>query len=325
MNHFQCFKQSSKKNLPHHYNLALLYQAYKEKYPTNPINRRAYAEIFQCYNIKIKQPKKDICCTCDKLQMQLKMARSEDEKAKLKQDLAKHHQRADKGYRAKHEDKNSSKSDLKMKTVCFDLQQCLPTPDLQSGEAFYKRWTFNLTVHDCDDAQAFCYLWFESLAKRGGNVIGSCIIHYLTKNLDSSVSHIIMYSDSCGGQNKNSYVSAALLTALEKCENLAIIDHKFLLPGHTRMEADTDHSLIERKKKKCNLKLEHPHDWAQLIRLVGKKKPFVVHEMEHPEFFNFAGFYSKSLVNRKQNTIGGKLNWREVRWLRYIKGNRSLV
>lgn len=82
--------------------------------------------------------------------------------------------RADEGYLAKNADKSSSKSNPLKKTICFDLQQCLPTPDLQSGETFYKRqlWTYNLTVHDCDSGQAFCYLWYESVAKRGGNDIG---------------------------------------------------------------------------------------------------------------------------------------------------------
>lgn len=82
-----------------------------------------------------------------------------------------------------------------------------------------------------------------------------------------------MYSDSCGGQNNNSFISATCLVALQNSKQLAIINHKFLLPGHTHMECDTDHSLIEKKKKKSRLNIEHPHDWAQLIRTVGKTKP----------------------------------------------------
>lgn len=40
-------------------------------------------------------------------------------------------------------------------------------------------------------------------------------------------------------------------------------------------------------KKRSTLKIEHPHDWAQLIRLVGKKKPFEVYEMQRTDFFLF--------------------------------------
>lgn len=84
-----------------------------------------------------------------------------------------------------------------------------------------------------------------------------------------------MYSDCCPGQNKNSFITAACLAALQCSENLKIIYHKFLIPGHTHMECDTDPSLIE-KKKKFSGRIEHPHDWAQLIRQVGKKRPFLV-------------------------------------------------
>ncbi|CAH1990265.1 unnamed protein product [Acanthoscelides obtectus] len=85
------------------------------------------------------------------------------------------------------------------------------------------------------------------------------------------------------------------------------------------MEADPEHSVIEKRKRKIDFKIEHPHDLAQLIPLVGQKKPFVVHEMEQSQFFYVAELYSKSLVNRKQNRIGSKFNWREVRWIRYVK------
>lgn len=39
------------------------------------------------------------------------------------------------------------------KTLNFDLQQCLPTLQLETNVIFYKRqfWVNNLTAHDCDD------------------------------------------------------------------------------------------------------------------------------------------------------------------------------
>nr|CAI5846607.1 unnamed protein product [Callosobruchus analis] len=48
-----------------------------------------------------------------------------------------------------------------------------PPCAIGAGDALV--WTLNLIVHDCDDAQPFSYLWFESLARTGGNEIGSCI------------------------------------------------------------------------------------------------------------------------------------------------------
>ena len=55
------------------------------------------------------------------------------------------------------------------------------------------------------------------------------------------------------------------LVSLQNSDNLNVIDHKFLIPGHTHIECDVDHSLIERKRK-FNGNVDHPHDWAQLIK-----------------------------------------------------------
>ncbi|GLV33259.1 hypothetical protein CBL_08427 [Carabus blaptoides fortunei] len=47
--------------------------------------------------------------------------------------------------------------------------------------------------------------------------------------------------------------------------------------------------------------------------------------MEKSDFLDFSGLYSTSLENRKQNTMGDKFNWRELRWIRYSKSNKSFL
>ena len=39
------------------------------------------------------------------------------------------------------------------------------------------------------------------------------------------------------------------MVALQKLPHIQVIDHKFLVPGHTYMECDSDHSVIESLKK----------------------------------------------------------------------------
>jgi len=94
-------------------------------------------------------------------------------------------------------------------------------------------------MHNIFTSHAYCYIWNETIAKRGANDIGSCVFHYLT-NLPPNTSHVVMYSDCCPGQNKNSIFMAMCSAFLEQQDNILIIDHKFMVPGHTRMACDSD-------------------------------------------------------------------------------------
>ena len=150
-------------------------------------------------------------------------------------------------------DKESSKANNdKLRAFTFDLQQSLRTPALSVNVAFYKRplWTFNLTFHELATNQATCYMWDECTAGRGANQIASCIYNFIQLLPPENTKEIILYSDSCSGQNKNSHVSSMFFTLLEVCPWISKITHKFLVPGHTHMECDSDHALIEKMKKK---------------------------------------------------------------------------
>jgi|UniRef100_A0A2S2R8E0 hypothetical protein len=150
----------------------------------------------------------------------------------------------------KSQDKALSKNNEKLHTITYEMQQCWPTPEISSSLAFYKcqLWTYNLTIHDCDNGQGHCFLWNESLGNRGENYVGSYVYKYLL-NLPSNIQHVTIYSDTCGGQNKNSYVAVMCLVALQNNKNLRTIDHKFLILDHIYMECDTDHSVREQKNK----------------------------------------------------------------------------
>lgn len=80
-----------------------------------------------------------------------------------------------------------------------------------------------------------------------------------------------MQYNICGSQNKNTYLVAMFMAVLKNHPTLKTVDHKFLLAGHTRMEYDSDHALIEKNKKKTNVDIYHPHDWLQLVRQTEKK------------------------------------------------------
>jgi len=67
-------------------------------------------------------------------------------KSALEQKRDQHHDNAQAAYNQKQNDA----TDRQKTVLMFDLQQCLPTPFLQSSIAFYLRqlWTFNLTIRN---------------------------------------------------------------------------------------------------------------------------------------------------------------------------------
>uniref|UniRef100_A0A6P7HC18 Uncharacterized protein LOC114348922 n=1 Tax=Diabrotica virgifera virgifera TaxID=50390 RepID=A0A6P7HC18_DIAVI len=129
---------------------------------------------FRSLGIKIKKTNKDTCATCDKFAMVIKNS-SEQDKQRLRDELKVHQTEAEAAYEAKRRDKEKSATDPCTLVYTFDLQQCLPTPDIKTSVAFYKRQllTFNFTMRRCDDKQCFCYIWHQVIAGRGANQIAS--------------------------------------------------------------------------------------------------------------------------------------------------------
>lgn len=324
-----CRKQTENKFLPHYYTLSRIYEEYKNWIPktVKPVSRRIYESAFHSAKIKIKNPKKDSCAKCDKLTMQIKNTSDLDAKQALENDLNNHQKDAEDAFESKRIDIKKTVDEKSKSVLAFDLQQCLPTPDIQTSIVFYKRqlWTFNLTVHRCEDKQAFCYMWDETTAARGANQIASCLYKYLQHNVDPEIKTLTFYSDTCAGQNKNSYLPVMFMLLLQKNPNLQQIDHKFLEPGHTHMECDTDHSIIEKKKKKHEAAIEHPRDWMQLVRMCGKTKPFKVIEMERKDFFEFSALLKTYLINKKTNEAGEQVVWRQIKWIRYSSDHFGIV
>ncbi|KAL4721681.1 hypothetical protein ACJJTC_014055 [Scirpophaga incertulas] len=154
---FPCYEchygrsKTNKKFLLPHLNLQDMYKSYRES-NDNPVSLTIYSWVFKAQNLSFKTPSLDTCVKCDTLHTRMKIKFSEGTEREENEKLLKNHQkRAEKVYDKKSTDRALSIETRDTVVLAFDLQQCLPTPYLKSGAAFYKRplWTYNLALRDC--------------------------------------------------------------------------------------------------------------------------------------------------------------------------------
>ncbi|KAF0745517.1 Uncharacterized protein FWK35_00022366 [Aphis craccivora] len=159
----------------------------------------------------------------------------------------------------------------------------------------------------------------KAIAGRGSNQIASVLYKFIEENIPNTITHLITYSDTCSDQNHNMNVALMFMLATQKHPSLQIIDQKFLVPGHTQLECDSDHAKIERYKKQSDSIIAIPIDWYNFVRSVRGKAPLKVVEMEQEYFKSFSSFLSGPLVKRNVDVNKEKINWLMIKWLRYDK------
>ncbi|CAH1959018.1 unnamed protein product [Acanthoscelides obtectus] len=286
--------KSQRRYLGSHLSISKMYQCFYEECIEKKLSQAEipkqwlYADIFNTeFNLSFKEPDNDTCDTCDEFLIKLKDAGSVEERNELQKKYEAHLLDADNRYKYKRKDKEGARAQPGIKMITVDLQKCLATPLLKNCQSFYslKLWTFNYTIYDATDKSADCFVWDESVAGRGGNEMASCMMRYIL-DLPNSIERIIIWSDNCPSQNRNQQMIMCYSYLLMMKPSLKCIEHKFLLRGHTHMEADTVHARIEKQIKSLpQFQICTPWDWQQLIRLCGPN--IAVKEMETDNFKNF--------------------------------------
>lgn len=295
-------ERSDRKYLGNELNINRMYELYRTDCHENNVPEEniakswLYSTIFNTeFNYSFKLPYNDTCDECDKFL--LAKTQSTENREDIDRSYQEHLDKAGKRYALKRTDKETAiQSDGKIKFVTVDLQKCLPTPLLTNQQSFYKLklWTYNYTISDAAGNVTSCIMWDESKSGRGANEMASGILKW-AKTLSESVQEITIWSDNCPSQNRNMIMVMAYFWILKNYPNIKKIDHKFLLRGHTHMEVDGDHSLIERERKRTPfLKVMTPWDWQQLARLCCRSKTFNVVNMEVSDFKDFKSLYTSN-------------------------------
>ncbi|KAJ2940817.1 hypothetical protein O0L34_g5819 [Tuta absoluta] len=260
------------------------------------------------FNLRTKPLKKDTCNKCDSFESQ-KTNASEEDKVKIDKAHTAHLKFAKDLQSQLKTDMVFAKTDEFTETLTFDLEKTLPLPRISTNIVFYKRqlWVYNLGIHSGSDDQAHCNVWVEGEAGRGAQEVGSCLIKHLLEGLKPNVKHVIFWSDSCGGQNRNIKLTLMLKALLHSHPTLEKISLRFLESGHSFLPNDTDFGRIE-----CALKLQQrlytPEDYMEVMKHCKQKKPMRVHRMQKNDFVSSSKLESL-VTNRKKAVDGSKISW----------------
>ncbi|GFO04040.1 hypothetical protein PoB_003054500 [Plakobranchus ocellatus] len=113
-----------------------------------------------------------------------------------------------------------------------------------------------------------CYLWNEVEDGLNASEFASCLVSYLEDNAES-FDKAVIYSDGCTFQNQNRVLATALRYFCVKYGKT--IEQKILERGHTQMEVDSVHAIIERRLK--NMDVYSPLDYVNLVK-VARSNPY---------------------------------------------------
>ena len=312
-------KDTQRMFLCHDLNIKKMYHLYKteciqqnKKY----VSHAKYRNIFNNeYNLSFHVPKKDQCQVCTTYLA----SKTEGEVSESQQQSYDEHiQRKERARAEKDVDKQLSKESGSYHTATFDLEAVLQVPCSLVSQVYYNRklCCYNLSVYSLKDGNATCYLWNETEGKRGSCEIATCILMYI-KSLPAATTHVCLYSDTCTGQNRNRYMSIALMHATATIPNIQVIDQKFFESGHSQMESDSIHAAVERAKKNTSVFL--PSHWDTVIRMARRKNPYTVVPLKFSDFLDFKPTTQHCLPPNLNEVTGEKVHWMKIKWLQYRK------
>ncbi|CAH1973396.1 unnamed protein product [Acanthoscelides obtectus] len=286
-----------------------LYLEYCEQNNIQPATESIYGIIFNTeFNFSFFIPKKDLYDICNKYD-----GGTTEERTEMEEEYQLHRKNKDIGRDLKNADKQTAKQNTEFCAAVFDLEQILPLPKSNVGMAYYKLElsTYNFTIFKLANSEEHCYMWYESVGKRGSSEIGICLMRFIDLKVHEDTREFSFYSDNCGGQNRNKYIFSTYSLLAQK-HNI-VIRHTFLEKGHTQTEGDSMHSVIERASKL--IPLFTADQWYTLVRSAKRSKPYVVTEMDKENFFDLKALAKDTILNWDRDVENEKVSTNKIRIL----------
>lgn len=323
--HYQPSKSNSTASyLPPTWNIIRMYREYSlicRASKRRVLSEWMFRTIFNTeFNLRFKHLKVDTCKTCDRIECRLKCANAREHLIleKEKED----HNAVEGKYRDIFiKSIDDAIGDEHTELLTFDLQRALEMPRLSTSIAYYKRklWLYNLCIYDEKRRIGYMYAWPETIASRGAQEIGACLCRHFREKLPPSTRKLILYSDSCYGQNRNQKLALILKKFLDEwTHSNLVIEQRYFIVGHSYNSCDRCFGLISTQSK-ITENIFIPQHWIQTIRQAKKSDPlFVVNEMKKEDFLSSVPL-EKMIVNRKKSTSGNRISWNNFQTIIYDK------
>lgn len=229
-------------------------------------------------------------------------------------DYDQHISKKDEARNEKIKDKENAKNIFVM-----DLQAVLLCPKSNVSSLYYKMKlkVHNFCIYNLKTKDVYCFLWNETEGGVNSEEFATIVANFLTTEvcplLKDDDRRIIIYSDGCTAQNRNSVMANALLNVA--ILNNVEIEQKYLEKGHTQMEVDSVHACVERKMK--NKIINVPAEYINVCEEARiHPRPYNVKYLTYDYFCSF-----KNLLFYKSIRPGKKSEEPTVTDLRAIKYN----
>ena len=253
--------------LPNNLNATLMFQDFREKHPAVRCSAETYRKVLLSSNVSFSQPNSDICDECALYEHAVKTSEIET-KSRQHKAMA---QKARDAYRS------DSDTEWSPDTAVYavDMQKVLLLPrlhDLKSCIFTSRLVVFNETFARMgrgSKGNNILAVWNESVAGRKKEDVASAYHAVIDGQRD--VDKFVFWVDNCSGQNKN----WALYSMFLKLVNMrgggpSEITLKYLVPGHTHMQADSVHGHIE-KKLRSTKDVYDMQDLTEIMRSATKR------------------------------------------------------
>lgn len=281
-------RRSKKRYLDEKLNVRKMHRNYKAG-RTNDMphtaTQRQYEDIFRKefkHKLGFYKPKKDQCGACLSWKNRPDHQKTEDARLSHEKHLAnKAEARA-----VKDSDIALGEANEKVCVATFDLQKVFFCPHGENSEFIFKRKLrcYNLSFFQSVKKKGYCYVWDETIGKKGANEISSCAQKFIETKVNEGYTEFYFFSDNCVPQNKNSMLFS--MYNVLSCKYGIKIVHTYLEKGHTQMECDSIHAFIERRCSKQTLCT--PSAFFGVIRTAKVKPPFYeLVKMTQTDIFDF--------------------------------------